>query len=302
MKLLNDVTEEESKLSITVTKGQENIPKESATILIYGDPGSAKTPFAGSFGDRTLYINIGAGISTLYSPKFESIYGKWNGIRVDITEPDQFKPSAFNDVCDTIDKFNSEHDSDFDTIVIDDASALQYFAQNQALSINSDLQKSPGAAQSKKYGVNMMGLADYGAEKSLVDQFMRTYADDCKARGKNFIVIAHAKRDYGKPPAMGQPGPLESIYPAFTGQNRIASYFDYVWYATVEQGKAIVVTEGDNIIEARSRFAGIFPTRYFNPNAKDMTDALESYYKTGKVPDAKYWESKRSPIVTHPIK
>jgi DNA replication protein DnaC len=64
----------------SITRGQDMIPKDSDTMLIYGSSGSGKTHFAGSFGDRTLYINIGSGISTLYGAKFQSMYGKWNGI------------------------------------------------------------------------------------------------------------------------------------------------------------------------------------------------------------------------------
>jgi hypothetical protein len=161
---------------------------------------------------------------------------------------------------------------------------------NKALLNAALMRNSGGQGMSEKLGANAPGLVDFMFEKSLVDQFMRNFADDSKMRGKNFIVIAHAKRDYGKPAKQGDEAPLLKVYPQFTGQNKIPSYFDYVWYAQVEQGKASVKTEGDDMYEARSRYAGIFPVKYYNPNYKEIHDALNLYYSTGKIPPVTSWK------------
>lgn len=277
-------------MTVSITQGQDNIPKESGTFLVYGDPGSAKTPFAGTFGDRTLYINCGDGITSIYSPKFEAKYGKWNGIRVDISEKDQFNPTAFNDICDTIDKYCANHSDLFDTIVIDDAAALQFYAMNQALKDLLGMNRSQTMNTSKKMGYNTPEIQDYKGEMDIIDQFMRTYVDDLKARGKNFVVLALVERDFGKPANRGEDAPVIKMKPWFTGKkHKIPSYFDYIWYAQNEQGKASVTTEGNTLYEARSRFAGIFPEKYYNPNYKEIKHALDYYFTTGKVVDKTFW-------------
>lgn len=272
-------------LPFTLTQGQELVPREAYTFLLYGDGGTGKTDFAGSFGDRTLYLNIGGGINTLYSPGFESRYGKWNGIRVmelENMKAETGSDKKFDFICDIIDQTDPAL---YDTIVIDDATALRKLAMNKALQMNSETGKSQSLGPSKKYDVAMTAVQDYQAEMNLMEWFVSTYTQMAKASGKNFVMLAHVRREYGKPAMLGQQPPVSDIKPGFTGKdNRISAAFDNVWYMSFEGGKHIAYTKGTDLVEAKTRLGGIFPDRFFNPNYPIINQTLTNFYEKGIVP------------------
>lgn len=277
-------------MSIKIINGIEFDPKESITMIVYGATKSGKTQLGGTFGDRTLYINIGAGIATLYGPKFENMNGKWDGILVTAKEDDPFKPQLFDDVCETLDDYlnDAEKQKTFDSIIIDDATQLSESCMNKGLHWGEMLGTSHSKAKSVQVGVAMAEVQDYKAEMNLMDQFMKEYTQTCKAKGKNFIVLAHEQADYGKAPGIGLPQPIIRIRPSFTGKkNNLTSYFDNVWYMTAEGGgdkiRYIARTTRDELIEAGTRLGGIFPERYFNPNYEEIKNALEYYHTNGKI-------------------
>lgn len=284
----------------TITNGQDLIPRESITALIYGDSGTGKTQFAGTFGsvendkyiagDRTLYLNIGAGINTLYAPKFTSMYGKWNGLR--ITELENMEnivgsDKKFDYLTDLLDAVDP---STYDTIVLDDSTALREMAANKALVINGETGKSQSITQAKKYQMPYSVVQDMGQEMDIMKWFFSTCTQAAKANNKNLIVLAHTRREYGKVPSVGQPAPIISIKPGFTGKdNKLSATFDYVWYFTFEAGKYVAKTVGDDLIEAKTRDGGIFPQKFYNPNYPIIKRALDIYHNTGKVPDLSFF-------------
>lgn len=265
-------------------------PFESLTMLCYGDPGSGKTHFAGTFGNDVFYVNIGAGISTFYGPKFKELHGEWN--------PYLFTPDAESKtpvaiqvrdaIEEALDKLPDAH-----TIVIDDATALENIMMQQALSYNKQTKKSETLTNSnpKLFTSVIPAIQDYGTQMSFVDDFLASYSEACKNMQKNFIMLAHAKRDYGQ--ASGpNPAPVTSIKPSFIGKkSNPAAYFDFEWYfytdGIADQKRHRVITESDGKIEAKTRWGGIFPNNYTNPTYGEIKSILESYHATGKLPDVK---------------
>jgi len=258
-------------------------PFESLTMLIYGDGGTGKTHFAGTFGNDVLYINIGAGISTLYAPRFKSKWGEWNPYLFNVTKDDK---DPFVSVCDAIDDC-LDNAPDVHTIVIDDASTLGKMAMEKAIKLNFDTKKSQTQTMLSKHNIALPTIGDFGTQMNVMETFMGTYIEACKSMNKNFVVLAHAKSDY-KRDKPSEPPTLISIKPLFTGNNRITAFFDFVWYMEVDgaadQARFRARTGRTQMIEAKTRWGGIFPDRYDNPNYPEIKNALEEYHTTGKIP------------------
>jgi hypothetical protein len=267
-----------TKYTPPIVSASEYKPSESITALIYGPTKSGKTFFAGSFNSpRTVYINIGAGIATLYSPLAIEQYGKPEFQLINIIE-DFENPKMYMEVSETLNYFFEPDRLDtFDTIIIDDASAMNYAAMNQGMTVSDAVGRSKALGISRKLGVNIPGRQDFGMQMSLMDQFMRFFTEQSKAFNKNFIVLAHDKEVYK---GEGEKRQISKLRPLFTGNNDIPAYFDLVWMMeSVAGGRGNIyraITEGDEIIEAGSRWGGIFPTKYKNPNYKEIKNALDT--------------------------
>ena len=104
---------------------------DSETLLLYGGAGTGKTFFTGTAGPRTLFINIGNGISTIQSPFFRSKYPSAGQMLVVTLVEDFDKNGAvrsaklWDSVTEVIENALVEIPDKFDTIVIDDATALR---------------------------------------------------------------------------------------------------------------------------------------------------------------------------------
>lgn len=260
-----------------IMKAEEYNPSESISMLLWGKTKSGKTFFAGSLNDpRTVYVNIGNGIATLYSPLAIAKYGAPSFQLVNLIE-DFNDPKLYTEVGETFNYFFEEKLNDFDSIILDDASTMNYAAMNHGMTAGEATGRSKAFAMSRKFGVNIPGKQDFGMQMGLMDQFMRFFTEQCKANNKHFIVLAHDKEVYK---GEGDKRVLANLRPLFTGNNDIPSHFDLVWMMESVSGGAgnvyRAITEGDEIIEAGSRWGGIFPTKYKNPNFREMRDALIS--------------------------
>lgn len=282
-------------MPVEIQSAQEFFKDDPILMLLYGGSGTGKTHFAGTFGDRTLIINLTGGIKTLNAPKFTEIYGKFNGIVATITEGNDLSkqaPTVINQINDTIDEMLMKHGDDFDTIVIDDCANLRVAAMNLALQINYDLDKSKSLLHTRKYGMPVVAIQDFGQEMNIINWFMQTLVETCRAHKKNLVVLAHERVEHGKAPGVGAQQPVVKIRPMFTGVNTdVGAFFDYVWYLAAEgsgsQMKVTARTIQTEIIEAKSREGGLFPERYFNPNYPEMLSALKYYHEHNKAPDHK---------------
>jgi hypothetical protein len=253
---------------------------ESESFLIWGGAGSGKTWFIGTAGSRTLILNNGMGMTTLQSPLFRSKFPNYNPILANLREKigarGKYSAATVHDAtCDTIDKALKEFPDKFDTIAIDDGSALRRNAMNKALELNSSTGKSKTQEQIvDKYGLVVPAMQDYQTEMRIIDHFIGSYIDLAKQSGKHIIICAHERMTFAKGEKMGDEKKLLKKAPLFTGTDTnpdIASqYFDNVFYFEVVGGGAQRVyrctTSGHETLNAKTRWGGVFETVESNPD------------------------------------
>lgn len=259
---------------------------EGESFLYWGGAGSGKTWFIGTAGSRTLIINNGMGMTTFQSPLFRKTFPDYNPIIVTIREKigprGVYDAATVHDLtCDAIDKALKEIPDKFDTIAIDDGSALKRNAMNKALEINQGTGKSKTQEQLvDKYGLVIPAVQDYGTEMRIIDHFIGSYLDLAKQAKKNIIITAHERHTYRKAEKLGDVPILVKKAPAFTGTDTnpdiVAQYFDNVFYAEAVGGGNQRVyrctTSGHETLNAKTRWGGVFETIEINP---DFTKFME---------------------------
>ncbi len=252
------------------------ITDEALSILLYGPTKSGKTHIAGTFGSRSYYLNIGNGFSTLLAPKFKSIYSKlyanepYNPIRVDLSGDD-----IYTQVVDATDYALDKIPERWDTFILDDASRFQEAAMDKAIDVNYDTNRSKSKDTERTSKVRIVAMQDFGTQMGIVDSYISTLIDSCKAMKKNVLVIAHEKRTYRTDKGNMI---LTDIEPLFTGNNKITSYFDMVWNTSFvgagEQVQYRCRTSRTEIIEAGTRWGGVFPENFKDPNYPEILRLL----------------------------
>lgn len=262
-------------------------------VLSYGPSGTGKTWFGGTAGPRTLFINIGNGIKTIQSPLFKKQYpGHDEMLVASINEPMDshgypLVADAFDIVTDTIDAALKTAGDRFDTIVIDDASALRRFALNKGLEINQKLGRSKSDEMSDKYEVQVIAVQDYAIEMNLIEQFVAGYSVIARENGKHLIVTAHERNVYKKGDKIGEAPMLYKIKPGFTGQtfpDSVTQYFDWVMHMeSVAGGSQGTVYRarlaGDDVLTAKCRDAGVFGSVEVDPNFLRMMSKVNNLKK-----------------------
>lgn len=243
---------------------------ESITLLLYGKSGTGKTRLAGTLGDRVLYISGGEGEETLKSADFKRLHNA-NPILFDVIEtisasglPEN--AVALDKICEIIDNAIEKIPNEFDTIVIDDLSAIRKFAMLKALDVNQALGKSKTKREVlERFDVILPAVQDFGTEMNIVKWFIDTYISICKQHKKNFVILAHERMFYDKGKNIGDAPTIRKIAVAVTGQSfpdDIPALFDNVWHTEVIGGGEAVQfrirTIGDEIITAKTRHGGTF--------------------------------------------
>jgi hypothetical protein len=262
---------------MTELKRLSELPKgESINVLGFGPTGSGKTAFAASAGDRTLFINNGMGLETLY--KF-----KVNPLIATIGYDDIQKQAESYDAIKTIIDNALDHNaSDFDTIVIDDGTAFKKGAMHKAMELNQSNKNTKSLSRSKEADVLIPDVNDYGAEMSLTESFVSQTCAICKQEKKNFILLAHERLTF-KAGKVGEQPTLIKQTPFFTGVDKspdyITGYFDWILHFNVLGGGANRVyrcrTEGDSILTAKVR-NNTFPEIVVSPNFLKMLEQHRS--------------------------
>lgn len=261
---------------------------EAQTFLNYGPSGSGKTRFAGTAGDRALFIDNGNGISTLQDPGFRKAINS-NPIVVSLGEklgPRGIFDSAlvYDAICDTIDHALQKFPDRFDTIIVDDATQLRKGALFKGLEINQATGKSNTQKNVvDKFDIVIPAVQDYGIEMNLIEQFIAGYTTICKEAGKHFILNAHERLTYRKGEKLGDAPVLAKTSPGFTGQtfpDAVPAYFDNVWYfQVVGSGNNRVwriMTQGHETLTAKTRLGSIFPSVIDNANFLDVINKFKS--------------------------
>lgn len=193
-------------------------PGKSMHVLSFGISKVGKTFGAGSF-PHPCWLNFDpGGIETLVSPEFIKAYGFRNIPYEDFYET-QFKGAivkahtAYDNACKFFDEMMAPGKRDsFETWVIDSATMLGEFSQNKAVILLGSKEyhnQSSTQEQALKYGLLVPKIQDYGAERSLVEQFI----DMVVSTDKHVVCICHEKEQ------MDKEGNLIGIVPLLTGKS-----------------------------------------------------------------------------------
>jgi hypothetical protein len=257
-------------------------PGDCVTVLLYGPAKSGKTFVMGSAGDRSLFISNGNGHATLLSPLFKEKVGANPMIVVvaDPVDPETGLPETsimLTKIKDAINYALINMNDQFDTICIDDSTALSKSAFWKGLEINERTLKSKTMKAVEKEGVIMSTVQDYGLEMNLIMGFVTALIDTCQRYKKHLIIGAHERFTFKKGDQIGELPTLVKVRPAFTGQtfpDAVASLFDCVFHTEAVGGGSNtayrVRTSGDEILLAGNRYGATFETVEQNLKITDM--------------------------------
>lgn len=235
-------------------------PAEKIHALVFGAFKSGKTVGAATF-PRPVFLDFDSGIASVGSEWFGDTFGKrWVEYETITEKPASrdskgvvTEPKAYDDACRAFDKWmKADRLNTFETWVIDSGTNLSEVAQNKAIYLMGGKMpgiKSETMANAKTHGLIVPKLQDFGAERSLVEQFIRMVKDS----GKHVVLICHEQT------LTNDAGMIEEIGPMFTGKSRqnIPLMFDEVYRLKLSRsGPAIkrsLMTQPDTISKVGSR-------------------------------------------------
>jgi hypothetical protein len=260
-------------------------PGQSWILLYYGPSKTGKTYFAGTAGARTLFINVGDGIETLMAPAFVNRYrdASREMIMVDIRETNpQGIAEAFDRMCDAVAYALKKFPDKFDTIVLDEATALRKYAMNKATELNTGARKNSATRAKRTEAFMEPDIGDYKTEMQMIEWFLGNFTPQFKEAGKNFLMLAHERQVFQKASTIGGEQTLKKIQPGFTGKtfpDTVPAYFDDVWHSEVVGGGTNVVyrarTAGSEMEVGGARHGGIFSTVELDPNFLKMLERIK---------------------------
>lgn len=232
-------------------------PSSPIQIVLYGPPKSGKTFGALTF-PRPVVFDFDKGIATARNRDFVEKYGL-RSIEYETFYEKNVAPTgvarahnAFDDACRYFDFWMRPENKDkFDTFVVDSMTSLSNAAANKAMILLGTNAFSGVSSktynEAMKTGLVFPKLQDYGAERSMTEQFVRMMKDS----GKNVVLICHESVE------MDDDGHIVKRMPLLTGKSKqeIPMMFDEVYYIKVRHDKArIVQTQADGITYAGSRY------------------------------------------------
>jgi hypothetical protein len=276
---------------MTLKKLSEDKRIEGTQAFLYGAAGSGKTFAAASAGSDWVFITDRNGIATLKSKLFKDKVGT-DPFILEIT-PDESPthPKMFDAIRNQIDMLMAPANvNDFRGIIIDDINSTRIGARNKAIDLNGTLGKSKSAvnAQSGKFkDILIPTVADFGAEMSLVEGFLRQLTDGLRSEGKHSIVCGHERLYRNK---SGDANLISAIKPLFTGTDTpdsIPGLFDLCWYIrAVGSGsntKREFVTDSEGGILAKTRWGGLFRPVEREITMKYVFDRIEKWQREGTI-------------------
>lgn len=271
---------------------------ESSTFLFYGPAKSGKTDLIGSVGSSGLIINTGQGIDTLKSPSFKarqlkSGYGFPDVLdvieKIDPSTGIFAKAEAFDMVTDMMDWGLSQ--PKYKTIIIDDATFLNRLARNKAIELNDMGNKSKSLDASRRVGMLIMAIQDFGTEMGIIEWFLGTYIPLFKQAGKHLVLTAHDRIIWNPPDKKSGEQTIKKVIPAFTGKSfpdNIAGFFDFVWHTgtvgAADQMKYRFETKGNELLTAGDRWGGVFDAIEYNLRFPDILARMEKAIAGGIKP------------------
>jgi hypothetical protein len=263
-------------------------PGESWILLVYGPSKKGKTFFAGTAGPRTLYVNTGEGLETLMSPAFTSRYPESKDmIVVDIRDSNpQGEADGFSMVGEAIGYALDNFPDQFDNVVLDDSTFFRELALRRAMQDNTAARKKGEKRESRMEEFVKADIADIGTEMNMIEWFLAKFIPLFKRYSKNFIMLAHERQVFGKPPQIGDEAPHQKTYPGFSGKtfpDKVPAYFDDVWHAeAIRAGSTTIYqmrTAGTSIEMAGTRHGGIFAPEERDPNFQTLLAKIKASHR-----------------------
>jgi hypothetical protein len=217
-------------------------PSDPVQILIIGPFKIGKSWFGYTF-PRVVSFDFDKGVATARNPEFIKKHGFGHVISYEQFEEKKTGKggiatahNAFDDACRYFDEWmkptgkwvgsdgkTEETGRDmFDTFLIDSGTTLSDKAMNKAAIILGQQSLSKTQESAVKYGLLIPKKQDYGAERSLVEQF----TDMILGSGKNVVFICHEKQILDNDQNVTDVGPL------LTGKSfqAVPNKFDEVYF------------------------------------------------------------------------
>jgi len=264
-------------------------------FLSYGGMGSGKTFAAGTLPGRIYILCIGGAneVITLMSPDFHEKHPDKKGmITYDSVKESIGKRGSFSEAtgydtaCDLLDaalELDRKGDAPFDSLVLDGSTGLRGLAMNKSMEITYSTAKQIDKTSMSRYrehGIVIPQDNDWFGEQSLMWKFVNW----CFSLDKHFNLIAHEWKEV-KRDRKDRTETITAICPAFTGKQRadLPTLFDNVWHFKSLGGKRSTIyeaqTQGDDIVEARTRLGGVIDTFYRDVN---FTEAINKFHQAAK--------------------
>lgn len=293
-------------IAITQNRIQDINIEDGITLLLYGPPGTAKTFWAASAGERALLLTTGNGISTLASPLWQK--KSFGSPYIEIVEEDidafieSRNPVALTRITDLINAYLDK--GLIDTIILDSASDLNRFARIEGIAFNDAMGKSETLAkQGSSWGELIPAVQDFGTEMNMVGSFLDKMSRFAVKHGKNFILTGHERfyyqKEVNKQGKKTDTDQVSKIVPAFTGKSfpqTVDQYFDLVWHTNTHKKSDggnyySIDTLGDTIVSGKTRWGGLFPDDiFFNREGKqeiyfpDVVRIIKEWKNEKKIP------------------
>jgi hypothetical protein len=221
-------------------------PSDPVQLLPYGLAKVGKT-WGALTAPLPVVFDFDNGIATGRNPEFVKRFGqRWIYYETfrerSLTKGVPTQHNAFDDACRFFDEWMKPSGSwknsitgttdktgrdMFQTFIIDSATSLSEIAQNKAVIVLGGMGLSKSHSEGMKSGLVVPKIQDYGAERSLTEQFI----DMVRSSGKNVIVICHEKE------VVNDQGSVVRIVPLLTGKSAetIPLKFDEVYNIRVEK-------------------------------------------------------------------
>lgn len=205
-----------------------SIQVPTIVAILMSLPGGGKTTLGGTFPGPNI-MDFDGKVGALLNPYFLRTYGRRKILYEHFFEKKRnelgmpLDHNAFDDACRYFDTWMKPGKREqFQTWIVDSGTTLSEVARNKAVFVLGAANRSKTLDFSKKHGIAVMEQADWGAERSLVEQFIRMVKDS----GKNVLINVHEKE------IVNSNGVTLAVKPSFTGQSAdlIPAMFPDVWY------------------------------------------------------------------------
>lgn len=239
--------------------------------LIWAPPGAGKTALASTF-PGFVFIDTDRGLATLKSKWYRDTFGKPDMIGFETFDNEYDRYGVFKNTdafWKMLDFVNSlEKKPEVKTVILDSISTFQVLAMQIGMQAAGANKRSKTVEIAKSTHVLLPTQADFGAEMSVLEQFMNQLIKF----NMNVVCIAHERE------VTNETGSLLRREPYLIGsaiRAQVAKWFDEVWYIDVERdGKRKLLTQQTNIMKVNKSRHGV-PNGLENPTYKKIMEAIK---------------------------